>query len=176
MTPARTIAKLRRQLAAALARAERAETAWQRDPELWPHHVKGYSCRRVIEAAARKHGRALGPVFRALLVDRLVATARSMALAWGVPFESVVIHSAPDGHTEIRGPGERRVVLRYATTPLGRAIVDTATRDGALSALRQIADGLDELAPQLRGDAGVLLAMTVRSIAEELARGGPRAV
>lgn len=63
-----TIAKLRAQLA---EHEERERNAWQRDERQWPAHVAGYTCRRAVEGAARKHGTTLGPTFRVLLVRRL---------------------------------------------------------------------------------------------------------
>lgn len=60
---AATIARLRAQLAA-------AESAWQRDPRLWSIHAEGYTCRRAVENAARKHN--LGAAWREVLAARLV--------------------------------------------------------------------------------------------------------
>lgn len=60
---AATIARLRAQLAA-------AESAWQRDPRLWSIHAEGYTCRRAVENAARKHN--LGAQWREVLAARLV--------------------------------------------------------------------------------------------------------
>lgn len=60
---AATIARLRAQLAA-------AESAWQRDPRLWAIHAEGYTCRRAVENAARKHN--LGAQWREVLAARLV--------------------------------------------------------------------------------------------------------
>ena len=60
---AATIARLRAQLAA-------AESAWQRDPRLWSIHAEGYTCRRAVETAARKHN--LGAAWREVLAARLV--------------------------------------------------------------------------------------------------------
>lgn len=83
---AATIARLRAQLAA-------AESAWQRDPRLWAIHAKGYTCRRAVENAARKHN--LGAAWREILAVRLVVvdvdrdglrptmeTARSLVETW----------------------------------------------------------------------------------------------
>ena len=60
---AATIVRLRAQLAA-------AESAWQRDPRLWSIHAEGYTCRRAVENAARKHN--LGAAWREVLAARLV--------------------------------------------------------------------------------------------------------
>ena len=60
---AATIARLRAQLAA-------AESAWQRDPRLWSIHAEGYTCRRAVENASRKHN--LGAAWREVLAARLV--------------------------------------------------------------------------------------------------------
>ena len=60
---AATIVRLRAQLAA-------AESAWQRDPRLWSIHAEGYTCRRAVENAARKHN--LGAQWREVLAARLV--------------------------------------------------------------------------------------------------------
>lgn len=65
-----TIAKLRAQLA---EHEERERNAWQRDERQWPAHVAGYTCRRAVEGAARKHGARLGVVFCTLLARRLRA-------------------------------------------------------------------------------------------------------
>lgn len=83
-----TIARLRRQLAA-------AESAWQRDPRTQAVHVESYAHRRAIEASARKHGATLGAAFCELLAARLVAvdvdrdgarptleTARALVAMW----------------------------------------------------------------------------------------------
>jgi len=83
---AATIARLRAQLAA-------AESAWQRDPWLWSIHAEGYTCRRAVENAARKHN--LGAAWREVLAARLVEvdvdrdglrptmeTARSLVETW----------------------------------------------------------------------------------------------
>ena len=83
---AATIARLRAQLAA-------AESAWQRDPRLWAIHAKGYTCRRAVENAARKHN--LGVAWREVLAARLVEvdvahdgtrptieTARALVAQW----------------------------------------------------------------------------------------------
>lgn len=83
---AATIARLRAQLAA-------AESAWQRDPRLWSIHAEGYTCRRAVENAARKHN--LGAQWREVLAARLVEvdvdrdglrptmeTARSLVETW----------------------------------------------------------------------------------------------
>ena len=83
---AATIARLRAQLAA-------AESAWQRDPRLWSIHAEGYTCRRAVENAARKHN--LGAAWREVLAARLVEvdvdrdglrptmeTARSLVETW----------------------------------------------------------------------------------------------
>ena len=83
---AATIARLRAQLAA-------AESAWQRDPRLWSIHAEGYTCRRAVENAARKHN--LGAAWQEVLAARLVAvdvdrdgmrptmdTARNLVARW----------------------------------------------------------------------------------------------
>ena len=83
---AATIVRLRAQLAA-------AESAWQRDPRLWSIHAEGYTCRRAVENAARKHN--LGAAWREVLAARLVEvdvdrdglrptmeTARSLVETW----------------------------------------------------------------------------------------------
>ena len=83
---AATIARLRAQLAA-------AESAWQRDPRLWSIHAEGYTCRRAVENAARKHN--LGAQGREVLAARLVEvdvdrdgmrptmdTARNLVAQW----------------------------------------------------------------------------------------------
>ena len=83
---AATIARLRAQLAA-------AESAWQRDPRLWSIHAEGYTCRRAVENAARKHN--LGAAWREVLAARLVEvdvdrdglrptmeTARNLVAQW----------------------------------------------------------------------------------------------
>ena len=83
---AATIARLRAQLAA-------AESAWQRDPRLWAIHAEGYTCRRAVENAARKHN--LGVAWREVLAARLVEvdvahdgtrptieTARALVAQW----------------------------------------------------------------------------------------------
>lgn len=82
MTPAQEIAILRRSLAAAKRREAVARDAWQRDHSQWQAHVDGYTCRRAVENAARKHGAQLGPVFREMLAARLC-----------------VVDVAPDGST-----------------------------------------------------------------------------
>lgn len=63
---ARTIERLR-------AKIEALKSAWRTSGEdAWCAHVAGYTCRRAIEAAARKHGATLGPRFVELLALRLV--------------------------------------------------------------------------------------------------------
>ena len=44
---------------------------WRFYPAQWAEHVDGYTHRRAVEAAARKHGRALGCSFLVLLARRL---------------------------------------------------------------------------------------------------------
>ena len=51
-------------------RALKAEE-WQRHPETWAEHVQTYPVRAAVAAAARKHGKGLGPTFCDLLVWRL---------------------------------------------------------------------------------------------------------
>lgn len=73
MTPAQEIAALRRSLAASQRRERELRDAWQRDERQWATHVAGYTCRRAVEGAARKHGARLGVVFCTLLARRLRA-------------------------------------------------------------------------------------------------------
>ena len=73
MTHAQEIAALRRSLAAAQRRERELRDAWQRDERQWGAHVEGYTCRRAVEGAARKHGARLGVVFQSLLARRLRA-------------------------------------------------------------------------------------------------------
>ena len=53
------------------AKHKARDDAWRLDPRMWEVHVDGYTHRRAIEHAARKHA-DLGRNFLALLAARLV--------------------------------------------------------------------------------------------------------
>ena len=66
-------AALQRKVDRLQAKLRAAETAWMHGgPDAWRAHVETKTCRRALEATARKHGRTLGPTYEALVAQRLV--------------------------------------------------------------------------------------------------------
>ena len=66
-------AALQRKVDRLQAKLRAAETAWMHGgPDAWRAHVATKTCRRALEATARKHGRTLGPTYEALVAQRLV--------------------------------------------------------------------------------------------------------
>ena len=68
-----SVEALRRKVARLSAKLRTSETAWMYGgPDAWRAHVATKTCRRALEATARKHGRTLGPTYEALVAQRLV--------------------------------------------------------------------------------------------------------
>ena len=66
-------AALQRKVDRLQAKLRAAETAWMHGgPDAWRAHLETKTCRRALEATARKHGRTLGPTYEALVAQRLV--------------------------------------------------------------------------------------------------------
>ena len=66
-------AALQRKVDRLQAKLRAAETAWMHGgPGAWRAHLETKTCRRALEATARKHGRTLGPTYEALVAQRLV--------------------------------------------------------------------------------------------------------
>ena len=66
-------AALQRKVDRLQAKLRAAETAWMYGgPDAWRAHLETKTCRRALEATARKHGRTLGPTYEALVAQRLV--------------------------------------------------------------------------------------------------------
>jgi len=68
-----SVEALRRKVDRLSAKLRTSETAWMYGgPDAWRAHVATKTCRRALEATARKHGRTLGPTYEALVAQRLV--------------------------------------------------------------------------------------------------------
>lgn len=68
-----SVEALRRKVARLSAKLRTSETAWMYGGvAAWRAHLETKTCRRALEATARKHGRTLGPTYEALVAQRLV--------------------------------------------------------------------------------------------------------
>ena len=66
-------AALQRRVDRLTAKLRAQATAWMYGgPAAWRAHVATKTCRKALEATARKHGRTLGPTYEALVAQRLV--------------------------------------------------------------------------------------------------------
>ena len=68
-----SVEALRRKVARLEDKLRASETAWMYGGvTAWRAHLETKTCRRALEATARKHGRTLGPTYEALVAQRLV--------------------------------------------------------------------------------------------------------